>query len=163
MKPYTHRPPGLRKQSGVAAVELALVTLPLILLLVSAVEFARAIYTYDQLTKSVREGARYISFFDPSVAAEYPTALAKQRMVYGEGASPLVPGLTEQMITICDRKDSTACPGETFADINTGAGTISLVKVSISGYTFTPLFTGFAQIASFRFEPISATMRQVYP
>ncbi|WP_346284582.1 TadE family protein [Zoogloea sp.] len=152
---------------GVAAVELALVSIPMVLLSVAAVDFARAMFTYDQLVKSARDGARYLSFFDPSIAAEYPTALARSRMVYGMASPPagtptIVPGLTTAMIAICDRTDSSSCPGETFANVPTGSGNVNLVKVTISGYQFTPIFPGGSRLTAFTFEPISVTMRQLY-
>lgn len=152
-----------RHMHGAAAVELALVSIPLVFMAVAALDFARAIFTYDQLTKSVRDGARFLSGFDPTVASEYPTSIAKNRMVYGSSLSsvPIVRGLDPGMISICDRAESSACPGESFADVPTGSGTINLVKVTISGYTFTPIFPGISRLVSTTFEPISATMRQV--
>ncbi len=152
-----------RRMRGVAAVELALVSIPLVLMAVAAIDIARAVFTYNQLTKAVRDGARFLSGFDPTVPAEYPTALAKNRMLYGStsGSTPIVPGLTVDMISICDRADASACPGETFANVATGSGPIDLVKVTISGYTFTPIFPGISQLGTISFEPVSATMRQV--
>lgn len=156
----------LTRQRGAAAVELALVAIPLVMLVVASVEFARAFILYDQLTKAVREGARFLSFFDPTVAAEYPTATARNRMVYGTaspapGASPVVPGLTTAMIQICDRTNASACPNESFADVATGSGSrINLVTVRISGYVFQPIFPGLTRVGVVQFEPISATLRQ---
>lgn len=152
-----------RTMRGAAAVELALVAIPLVFMAVAALDFARAVFTYNQLAKSVRDGARFLSGFDPTVAAEYPTASAKQRMVYGSatGTTPIVAGLTTGMISVCDRVESSACPGESFANVATGSGSINLVKVTITGYTFTPVFPGISKLTSVIFEPISATMRQV--
>ncbi|MCB1926845.1 MAG: pilus assembly protein [Rhodocyclaceae bacterium] len=152
---------------GAAAVELALVSIPLVMLAVATIDFARAMFVYDQLAKAARDGARYLSFFDPTVAAEYPTTSARRRMLYGT-ASPsdtsrqIVPGLTESMIKICDRADASACPGETFAAVATPSGSINLVKVEIQGYVFTPIFPGLSRLTTVTFEPISATMRQLY-
>lgn len=150
---------------GAIAVELAFVSIPLILMAVAAIDFARAMFTYDQLTKSVRDGARFLSGFDPTAPSEYPVGLAKNRMVYGStsGTTPIVAGLTVGMISICDRIDSSApsCAGESFADVPTPSGPINLVKVTISGYTFTPIFPGVSLLVPTTLEPISATMRQV--
>ncbi|MGE5472161.1 MAG: TadE/TadG family type IV pilus assembly protein [Bacteroidota bacterium] len=160
---FSNRHPGCMR--GAAAVELALVATLLVMMVLAAVDFARAMFVYDQLVKSARDGARYLSFFDPSVAAEYPTTLAKNRMLYGSTSStskPIVPGLTAGMISICDRVNSAACPGETFADVATGSGSINLVKVTISGYQFTPIFPGVSKLTTIVFDPISVTMRQLY-
>ncbi|HJW24926.1 MAG TPA: TadE family protein [Rhodocyclaceae bacterium] len=153
-----------RRHRGVAAVELALVAIPLVMMVLAAIDFARAMFVYDQLVKSVRDGARYLSFFDPTAGGEYPVELAKRRVLYGStsGGSPIVPGLTASMISICDQTDSSACPGETFANVDTGSGTINLVKVKISGYRFTPAFPGVSKLTDITFDPISSTMRQLY-
>ena len=153
------------RMRGVAAVELALLIVPLVMLGLATVDFARAMFVYDQLVKSARDGARYLSFFDPTVASEYPVTLAKNRMLYGSTSTTgpkIVPGLEASMIKICDRADSTACPSENFANVAAGSGSINLVKVTISGYQFTPLFPGVSKLSIMTFDPISVTMRQLY-
>jgi len=153
-----------RRMRGAAAVELALLSIPLFALVMAAVDFGRAMYVYDQLVKSARDGARYLSFFDPTVAAEYPTELAKTRMRYGatSGSMTIVPDFTAAMIKICDRADASACPGETFSGVVTPSGSINLVKVTISGYVFTPIFPGASKLTTITFDDISVTMRQLY-
>ena len=150
---------------GAAAVELALVAIPLVLLVLALVDFARAMFVYDQLAKSARDGARYLTFFDPTVATEYPTALARNRMMYGVVMGPddssrkPIHGLKDSMIVICDR---VRCPEDGLGNVETGSGTINLVKVTITGYRFEPVFPGAAQLAGIIFDPISVTMRQLY-
>lgn len=164
MKTFSRGSPKYRMR-GAVAVELALVSIPLIMMVLATIDFARAMFVYDQLVKSARDGARYLSFFDPSVANKYPVALAKNRMIYGStsGSGPtIVPGLTSAMISICDKADSTACAGESFANVATGSGSINLVKVTISGYQFTPIFPGVSKLTTVTFDPISVTMRQLY-
>jgi hypothetical protein len=119
------------RSRGAAAVELALITLPLVLMTLAAVDFARAFFVYDQLVKVTRDGARYLSFFDPMVLAEYPTVAVRNRMIYGmanppEGRRSIVPGLTAGMISICNRAEAAACPGETFDNVAVPSGTIRL-------------------------------------
>lgn len=165
MRKARHLLASRKRMGGAAAVELALVAIPLVMMVLAAVDFARAMFVYDQLAKAARDGARYLSFFDPSASAQYPVTLAKNRMLYGSvtaGSSTIVPGLTAGMITICDRVDSSACPGETFANVPTGTGAINLVKVTISGYQFEPAFPGVSKLAAVTFDPISVTMRQLY-
>jgi hypothetical protein len=164
MGKFLVRPGSRQRMRGAAAVELALVAIPLVLLVLALVDFARAMFVYDQLAKSARDGARYLTFFDPTVAAEYPTALARNRMRYGvaspeSGRTPIVPGLEDSMIVICDR---VRCPDDGLGNVDTGSGTINLVKVTITGYRFEPVFPGVAQLADITFDPISVTMRQLY-
>lgn len=156
-----------RRMLGAAAVELAFVAIPLVMMVLATVDFARAMFVYDQLAKAARDGARYLSFFDPSDPGKYPTVLAKNRMIYGmasppPGAKPIVPGLTESMISICDRVHSEGCKDGPFADVPTPSGSINLVKVTISDYTFTPIFPGVSRLAAMKFDPISVTMRQLF-
>lgn len=151
---------------GAAVVELAFIIIPLTLMAVAAFDFARSMWVYEQLTRSVRAGARYLSFFDPTIAAEYPTAAAKNIVLYGSinapaDGKPLIPGLDASMIQICDRTNATACPGESFSNVTTGKGSLNLVKMSITGYVFAPVFPGASMITSATFETISATLRQI--
>lgn len=156
-----------RHMKGTAAVELALVSIPLVFITLAAIDYARAMFVYDQLDKAVRDGARYLSFFDPNDPQNYPVQVAKNRMRYGSvsGSGPtIVPDLDFSMISVCDSVTSTDCPGETFADVPAGgSGTINLVKVTISGYQFTPIFPGVSRLTTITLDPISVTMRQLYP
>lgn len=156
------------RNRGVAAVELAFVSVLLVLMVLATIDFARAMFVYDQLVKATRDGARYLSFFDPTDAGTYPIDLAKQRMIYGlanppSEAKPIVPGLKSEMIRVCDRAHTTGCSGS-FGDVPTGSGSINLVQVTISGYLFTPIFPGGSQLPAggIVFEPISTTMRQLF-
>lgn len=168
VRPRPQRRHSARKRMrGAAAVELALVSIPLVMLVLATIDFARAMFVYDQLAKAARDGARYLTFFDPTIAAEYPTAMAKNRMLYGKANPPygtptIVPGLTTGMISICDRADASACGGENFANVATGSGSINMVKVTISGYVFTPIFPGVSKMTTITFDPISVTMRQLF-
>ena len=52
-------------QSGTAAVEFAILLLPMLLLAFGVVEYGRAIYNYNTLVKSVRASARLLSSQSP--------------------------------------------------------------------------------------------------
>ncbi len=54
-----------QRQKGVALVEFALILPFLLLLSIMAIEFGRAIWEYNILTKSVRDAARYLSIQTP--------------------------------------------------------------------------------------------------
>jgi Flp pilus assembly protein TadG len=157
------RHPTHRRQRGAVAVELAFVSIFLALMAAAVIEYSRAMYTYNLLAKSVRDGARFLSGFDPTAGDDYPMTVAVNRVVWGraEGgtdAQRVVPGLDPSMVRICDRSHTAGCPPMTVA---TGTGSINLVRVEITGYTFTPVFPLVSGLGAFTFEPISATMRQV--
>lgn len=160
-----------KAQRGVAAVEFGLMLVPMLLMVFGVVEFGRAFYQYDTLTKSTRAAARYLSQYSPA-DANYPTAAAKCLAVYGNTACTgpvLVPGLTTSMVVICDRVDKTGCLDQEFANVSTyntipgggtPAGTINLVGVKITGFAYSPL-QSFINLAGLVFADISTVMRQV--
>lgn len=165
-----------RRQRGVAAVEFALVLLPLVLIAFGAAEYGRAIYQYNTLVKSVRTAVRMLSQFDPGQTG-YRSPLpnqtttqverAKCLAVYGnetcEGTA-LAPSLTLANVQVCDRNNSTECPDASatnFSSVNTGEGTVDLVLVRISGYAYP--FIGLPLVTSsptLTFSNIEAVMRQ---
>lgn len=137
-----------KRQKGVALVEFALI-LPLLLVLsFTTVEFGRAIWEYNTLTKSVRDAARYLSIQTPGTRITQ----ARNLMVYGNTAgtgSPLVIGLSTSNV-----------PDPTWQTAGTGP-VINTVTVRISGFTFRSMFASvfglpFGTIA---FSDITATMR----
>ena len=148
------------KQSGVAAVEFAILLIPLIMITFGTTEYGRALYEYDTLAKSVRNAARYLTTQAPGNGFD----TAKNLAVYGNeaGTGPaLAPGLTTAMVQICDSSfPDTTCPGYSAA-VN-GAG-VNLVSVTIDGYPFVPVVSlvnlGFG-LGPFNFGPISITMHQ---
>ncbi|QDL37127.1 TadE/TadG family type IV pilus assembly protein [Rhodoferax sediminis] len=145
-----------RKQRGVAAVELGILLIPLVLLVFGITEFGRAIYQYNTLVKATRNAARFLSAQGPGDPADVTTAQCLA--VYGNQActgSALVPALTAAMVSVCD---SVSCP-TTNQNQPTGSGVINLVTVTITGYPFTSLVP--FVMPSITFGDISTTMRQV--
>ena len=126
--------------------------LPLLLLIaLGVVEFGRAYYQYNTLTKAVREGARYMSMhaYDTDELAR-----AKNMTVFGnrEGTgSPCLPGLGVGNIAVTPRNPSSA---------TSPTNPPRWVKVSVTGYNFQPLFTKVVPIGNFAFNP-SVEMRYV--
>ncbi len=57
-KRYTYHK---RKAQGAAAIEFALVLIPLLMIVTGIIEFGRTLWYYDALTKATRDGARYLS------------------------------------------------------------------------------------------------------
>nr|WP_114971954.1 TadE/TadG family type IV pilus assembly protein [Rhodoferax ferrireducens] len=141
-------------QRGVAAVEFALLLTPLILMIFGTTELGRAIYSYNTLDKTVRDASRHLSQHGPGdaiIAAE-----ARCLAVHGTtdcSGSPLAPGLTTAMVTICD---ASLCP-ITHANQLTGLGSINLVTVSIQNYAFDSVVE--FVIPDMTFNNISTTLR----
>ena len=169
---------GVGYMRGAVAVEFAILLIPLLTLVMGVAEFGRAIYQYEALTKATRNAARYLSEFSPSDVA-YPLADAQCLAVTGQltssqgcSGNPLVPGLTASMVVVCDRVASSGCPGMSFGNIatydanngaNSGspAGTINLVAVKITGFTYIPLGSFILNLTGLPFNNIVTVMRQV--
>lgn len=148
---------------GAVAVEFALLLIPLLIMIVGVAEYGRALFQYNTITKSVRDSVRYLSQQNPH-DADYPLQAARCMTVFGNincAGDPLVPGLTVDMVRVCNPVDATACPGWAYSAVGTGFGSVNLVEVKVVGYqfeTFLPLVPGAGLIA---FSDIHMTMRQV--
>jgi Flp pilus assembly protein TadG len=150
----------VKVQRGVAAVEFALVLIPMLLMVFGITEFGRAIYYYNSLARATRDATRYLTTQTPGSGYAAATCLA----VYGQttcGGSPLVPGLVAGQVTICDALNCTA----THSAQQTGSGVINMVTVTIQGFQFVSLanFQVFGLTIgapNMTFGPISTTMRQ---
>ena len=142
------------RRRGVAAIELAFLLTPLVMLTFGATEIGRAIYTYNTLDKTVRDAARYMSQHgsgDTDIQTE-----AKCLAVFGNTACTapaLAPGLTIAEVTVCD---PVACPGS-HQGVVTGSGTVNLVSVSINGYHYSSALS--FVFPSLDFNAISCTLR----
>jgi Flp pilus assembly protein TadG len=155
-------------QSGTAAVEFAILLLPMLLLAFGVVEYGRAIYNYNTLVKSVRASARLLSSQSPdndgyAGLQEDARCLAVHGNVDCTGPA-LVPNLSIAQIKICDRKTWSDCTGtnqDSYRSVATGEGTIHLVAVRIQSYQFP--FIGLPLVTTgptMTFGPIEAVMRQ---
>ena len=92
---WTSPIPTRRDQRGAAAVEFALLLIPLVVMVFGTTELGRAIYTYNTLDKTVRDAARHLSQHGPGDVAVQ--AEARCLAVYGNEACSgpaLAPGLT---------------------------------------------------------------------
>lgn len=77
-----------KRENGVAAIELALLLIPLLLIVAGVIEFGRTFWYYDALTKATRDGVRLMSMADKntitgtkSEAEELVVAAANNAMV----------------------------------------------------------------------------------
>ncbi|UUE94809.1 TadE/TadG family type IV pilus assembly protein [Comamonas thiooxydans] len=144
MRKYQHQ------QQGAALIELALSIPFMIMLSMIVIEFGRALYEYNTVTKSVRDAARYLSANTPNTLCPD----AQNLVVYGTktaGSQPLAPGLKTNAVS-CSWQTTGALP------------LINTVTVTVTGYRFQSmvsnvfglqLFTG----GGITFGNIAATMR----
>lgn len=146
-----------QRQSGAVLVELALLLFPLLLLVFGITEFGRAVYQYNALAKAVRDGARYLSQYAPGDATRILEA--RSMVVCGrtacDGATPLVPGMSLSFVQVRDRISDPATNNLQ----STGRGTLNLVRIEVSGFTFRSIAPAF--VPDQAFGPIRATMVQV--
>jgi len=157
------RTPRYRQRAAVA-VELAIVTIPLVMMMLAAVEFGRAMVVYNQIVKATRDAARHLSGHDPALPNQYPIEVVRNRILYGSnrvGSVPDIPGLQPSMIRVCDRIHADGCTPGSFGPVDTPHGTIGLVRVEVVGYTFTPFVPFVGSLATYTFGPIGTSMRQV--
>jgi len=148
-------------QRGVAAIEFALVLIPLTVLAFGITEYGRAMYQYNTIAKATRDAARYMSMQAPGDAGA--TAKAKCLVTFGKtvcSGSPLVSGLTDQSVTISIRDSSTNPGTHALQPVSAGGGPVTgvanLVTVEVSGFQFVSLVSFVAP--NIAFGPIGTTM-----
>lgn len=151
-----------------AAVEFAILVVPLMAILTGITELGRVMYYYNTLAKSARDAARLMSTQAPS-DPDYATLKqhAACTAIHGNvscSGPPLLPGLTTAMVSFCD---PASCAG-THSGVATGTGVVNLVTVTIGSVNDALAFSSLAPfvpsvfgIAGFDFAPVSVTMRQV--
>ena len=153
----------LRRQQGVAAVELGLLLIPLITLIFGVSEYARAMYQYNTLAKSARAGARYLSQYQAGNAAAI--AVAKCLVVHGNTAcngAPVAPGLTSAMVVVADASTDNTLKLQPVTASGLTVGVTNLVRVRVTGYQVVPVVT-FVMTSAITFDPIAVTMTQALP
>lgn len=141
-----------QRQRGVALIEFTLIVPLILAIVVFTAEMGRALYQYNSIVKAVRNASRYLTTQTPDDA----TVLGRARklVVYGnvEGTgSPLVPGVTESNIEIPPTSFAGTAPDPV----------IRTVTITVTGFTFTPMYTSFLgrAFSTVTFSDISATMR----
>jgi hypothetical protein len=137
-----------QKQCGTAIVEFALVLPILLMLMMTVIEFGRAIERYNGLAKVVRDAARYMSMQQQNTNQNAQRNLIRYGNINGTG-SPLDAALSIEMVPdpVWQTKGS-------YPLINT-------VTVRVTGYRFTPMVSSVFGLAmpSLTFSDITATMR----
>lgn len=148
----------LHKQRGAAAVELALMLIPLITLTLGILQYSVAMSRYNTIAKSVRDAARYLTQYAPGDS----NAIAAARCLVVTGttgsggtcsATALVSGLTIADVSVCD---SSNCADHKLQ--STGRTVVNLVTVTVTGYEFKELPFLADTLA---FGDVSVTMEQL--
>jgi len=108
------------RQRGIMLVEFIIMAPILMLLLLAVSEFGHAFYQYNTLTKTVRDGARYLAAnavvgnTSTIVIDSTDTTETLNLVVYGNTAgngTPKLPGLATSHVTVSCLGGGTACPG----------------------------------------------------
>lgn len=145
-----------RPQHGAALIELALTIPFMILLSMIVIEFGRALYEYNTVTKSVRDAVRYLTVQLPPAPTSCPQA-ATNLVQYGSTSSSnlslLAPGLASATIN-CTWQTS-----GTYPQVST------TVTITVSGYRFKSMVSKVFGLqlsdanGGINFGNIAATMR----
>jgi len=119
-----------RDTNGTALAEAAIVLPLLVLILGAAAELGRFMYYYNTLDKATRASARYICAKELDGSKTPPANLnaAKNLAIYGNTAGTGVKILPDTNLTTSN------------VSISPASGTPSTVTVSITGYSFVPIF-----------------------
>lgn len=123
-----------RHVRGAIAVEFALVLIPLLLILSGIVEFGRAMWHGNVLTKATRDGARVISAWDPTDLAN-GLQESRDRVVATANASRLSPALALADVAVeCDYSPGPT-PAFSFTTCSDSVPPVS-VRLRIVAYRF---------------------------
>lgn len=136
----------IRKLRGVAAVEFAILLVPLVIMTFGMTELGRAFYYYNGLLKSARDASRYLSMHSRGEGEAQARCLAVHGKAVCTGET-VVPGITTGMVQISYE-----------SGVETGHGAIDLVRVTITEFPFSSLVP--LVVTDMVFGPISSTMRQ---
>jgi Flp pilus assembly protein TadG len=101
-------PAGARTQRGVAAIELGIGMVLILLITAGIVEFGRAFWYYNALDKATRDAARYLSAVPAvemkiSASADAAIITAKDMVVAAVNSANVSPAITRANVVItCD-------------------------------------------------------------
>jgi Flp pilus assembly protein TadG len=131
---------GLREERGAALVEFALVVPFLMIIMCATIDFGLAVYTLNNLTGAVREGARYAAIMptrpnpnDDSVRTRVVTSMAVMNT-----------GMTQAQLKALVS--------------NTGVDAAGNITVTITGYPYKPM----TPLANLLFNQILLNRKAVF-
>jgi Flp pilus assembly protein TadG len=139
------RQPILKRQSGAAIVEFALICAIFIALLIATIEFGRMMFVYNSMQEISRRGAR-----EATVRWISDTAAIKSAALFGASTLPGAPEVTSSNIFIrylrANGVDEVTTPpidaGDNIAacnDVTRTSECIAFVEVSVRNVTYKPL------------------------
>jgi Flp pilus assembly protein TadG len=132
---------GLRDERGAALVEFALVVPFLMIIMCATIDFGLAVYTLNNLTGAVREGARYAAIM-PNAPQPNDTAVKNRVYTSITGLNPtLTPSYVKGLI------------GNTAVDPISGN-----ITVTITGYPFYPM----TPLAKLLFDSIPMNRKAIF-
>jgi Flp pilus assembly protein TadG len=134
------------RRKGVAAVEFAILLIPLVIMVFGMTELGRAFYYYNGLLNSTRDASRYLSTQGRGEGEAEARCLAVHGNVNCTGDA-LVPGLATGMVQIAYE-----------TGVETGHGSVDLVRVTVDGFPFLAVVP--FVVSNMVFGPIASTMRQ---
>ena len=129
------------RQSGVAAVEFALVASLLMILLFGVIEMGRLLWTWNAAVEATRYGARLAVVCDLDIPSSSPSPI-KAKII------TRLPSLTESNITIA------------YSPKSCDSSTCTSVSVSLNGYTHRTLIP-FVPL-TLTLPPFATTLRKEY-
>jgi Flp pilus assembly protein TadG len=135
-----------RSQSGQAAVETALMVVPLFMLLLAIMDFSLAIFIMDTLGYAARQGARYaVTGQVTTIPGTPPTTLGQDASVRGvvrANALGLLNSVPDANITVNYYAfDEASNTWQSVTGTNSNGGG-NMVKVSVTGYSWLWMLPG---------------------
>jgi Flp pilus assembly protein TadG len=135
-----------RSQSGQAAVETALMIVPLLMLLLAIMDFSLAIFIMDTLGYAARQGVRYaVTGQVTTVPGSPPTTLGQDASVRGvvrANALGLLNSVPDANITVSYYAfDQPTNTWQFVTGVNSNSGG-NMVKVSVTGYSWLWMLPG---------------------
>lgn len=136
----------LLSEKGAAAVEFAITAPVLVIMFAGFMEFANLLYQQQQLEKSVRDAARYLSYYSSATWTSSPGTIcssgspttyeqaAENLILYASpctGSNPIVNGMTASQITITSGTATVTAPQGTTSGSSCSMS-IPTVTVSVS-------------------------------
>lgn len=130
-------------QAGAALLELVLILIVLLLLTAGIVEFGRALWYYDALSKGTRDAARFMSVVPASDLRDQRDEA--QSIVVAAGVDARVPGLSAGNVTVvCDAPTPADCSVAGASEVGTITVRVSYPMVLGAWIPFVPAGTGSA-------------------
>lgn len=152
---------------GAAAVELALVTIPIVLIALATLEFSFALNQYHSLSKRVHDAARYLTQFDPA-APDFSSTRVVNAFNLVQGAdlaaassyqlAPLVSpanvaNCTVNCVFVCSATVSTSsqCTSKYYWPASGSLNGIRALTLGVYGFRYSPRFFPPALSSQFAF------------